>query len=60
VRGQDEDGSTETSLPRCIRFLRASDDSRLFTRACGHLAAIRVKEEALRARKKKEKKRKEV
>jgi hypothetical protein len=49
VRGQDEDGSTETSLPRCIRFLRASDDSRLFTGARGHLAAIRVKEEALRA-----------
>lgn len=50
VRGQDEDGSTETSLPRCIRFLRASDDSRLFTGARGHLAAIRVKEEAQRAR----------
>lgn len=49
VRGQDEDGSTETSLPRCIRFLRASDDSRLFTGARGHLAAIRVKEEAQRA-----------
>lgn len=49
VRGQDEDGNTETSLPRCIRFLRASDDSRLFTGARGHLAAIRVKEEALRA-----------
>lgn len=48
VRGQNEDGSTETSLPRCIRFLRASDDSRLFTGARGHLAAIRVKEEALR------------
>lgn len=49
MRGQDEDGNTETSLPRCIRFLRASDDSRLFTGARGHLAAIRVKEEALRA-----------
>jgi len=49
VRGQDEDGSTETSLPRCIRFLQASDDSRLFTGARGHLAAIRVKEEAQRA-----------
>lgn len=53
VRGQDdEDGSTETSLPRCIRFLRASDDSRLFTGARGHLAAIRVKEEAQRAEEK--------
>lgn len=52
MRGQDEDGCTETSLPRCIRFLRASDDSRLFTGARGHLAAIRVKEEAQRAEEK--------